>query len=309
MFKGFLSVLDVDRNLLKSLLVSAKVLKNKQFWDDDPSPLKGQTGALIFSKPSLRTRVSFEVGIKELGGNSLYIAGNEIQMGVRESIADIARVISRYVDFVIIRTFSQRDLEVFAENAIIPVVNALTDLLHPCQIMGDIFTIMEKLGQVEDITIAYMGDGNNVANSWVNLSSVLSLDLRIGTASGCEPNKKILENALSKAKGSIKICYDPIEAVKDANVVYTDVWASMGEKDKTDEKAKLLQKFQVNSDLLSAASPDAIVMHCLPAERGKEITDEVIDGPQSVVYDQAENRLHMQKAIMVHLLSALKRMD
>ncbi|MBN1756303.1 ornithine carbamoyltransferase [bacterium] len=307
MDKDFISVLDLDKNLIKSLLTSAKVLKYKQFWKDDPKPLDGKIGALIFNKPSLRTRVSFEVGIKELGGSSIYISGNEIQIGKRESVEDVARVISRYVDFVVIRTYSQDDLETFAKVAEVPVINALTDLLHPCQIMSDIFTIMENVGQIEDIKIAYVGDGNNVANSWLNLASILYFHFSIGTVQGLEPNNEILKRAQSKSNSTVEVVYDPYEAVRDAHVIYTDVWASMGEKEKADERSNLLKKFQINQELLSAARPNAIVMHCLPAERGKEITDEVIDGPQSVVFDQAENRLHMQKAILLELLGGIRK--
>lgn len=267
-----------------------------------PKPLAGKSVACIFTKPSLRTRVSFEVGINELGGHAVYITDNEIKLGQRESVADAARVLSRYVGLIMIRTFKQSDVDELARYASVPVVNGLTDLVHPCQILGDYFTVMENLKKKERYTVAYLGDGNNITNSWLNLASVIPLEIRVGTAEtdGIDPAllKKAEENSLSK----VLITDDPKEAVAGADVVYTDVWASMGQKHLADDKAKKLEKFQVNSSLLAMANPEAIVLHCLPAERGREITDEVMDGPKSVVFDQAENRLHIQKAIMAFLL-------
>lgn len=264
--------------------------------------LKGATVACIFHKPSLRTRISFETGIHQLGGNSLYITEKEIQLGVRESIYDAAKVLSRYVGMIVIRTFEQSDVEQLGKHAEVPVINGLTDLLHPCQVMGDMFTVLEKKGRLKDTKIAYLGDGNNVCNSWLNACTRFPLDLRIGTARGTEPNPEILERARSAGLSKINICYEPETAIADADVVYTDVWASMGQKDLAQERAKLLSSFQVNHQLLSKAASDCIVMHCLPANRGEEITDEVMDGSHSVVFDQAENRLHVQKAIMMTLI-------
>ena len=266
-----------------------------------PKPLAGKSAACIFTKPSLRTRVSFEVGINELGGNALYITDNEIKIGVRESVHDVAKVLSRFVGLIMIRTFAHADVTGLAEHADVPVVNGLTDLVHPCQIMGDYFTILEHKKK-EKFSIAYLGDGNNVCNSWLNLTSLIPIDLRIGTDKSTPPDQNILEKAKANSQSSVTITDDPKEAVGNADVIYTDVWASMGQKDKQDEKTKLLSKFQVNSALLTGAAPDCLVMHCLPAERGREITDEVIDGPHSVVFDEAENRLHIQKAIMAFLL-------
>ncbi len=266
-----------------------------------PKPLAGKSAACIFTKPSLRTRVSFEVGINELGGNALYITDNEIKIGVRESVHDVAKVLSRFVGLIMIRTFAHADVTGLAKYADVPVVNGLTDLVHPCQIMGDYFTIMEHKKK-EKFSIAYLGDGNNVCNSWLNLASLIPIDLRIGTDKSTPPDRNILEKAKANSESSVTITDDPKEAVGNADVIYTDVWASMGQKDKQDEKTKLLGKFQVNSALLTGAAPDCLVMHCLPAERGREITDEVIDGPHSVVFDEAENRLHIQKAIMAFLL-------
>jgi ornithine carbamoyltransferase len=267
-----------------------------------PRPLAGKSVACIFTKESLRTRVSFEVGIHDLGGHPIYITDKEIKLGQRESVADAARVLSRYVGLIMIRTFAQTDVEELARYASVPVVNGLTDLVHPCQILGDYFTALEHLGPRERYTIAYLGDGNNIANSWLNLASRLPLDLRIGTSGDTQPDAGLLEKANSNPDSKVLVTDDPKEAVRGADVLYTDVWASMGQKHLADEKESKLRKFQINSALLEEAGPEAIVMHCLPAVRGKEITDEVIDGPQSVVFDEAENRLHIQKAIMAFLL-------
>lgn len=267
-----------------------------------PKPLAGKSVACIFTKPSLRTRVSFEVGIFELGGNPLYITDNEIKLGERESVADVARVLSRYVGMIMIRTFKQSDVEGLASHGSVPVINGLTDLVHPCQILGDYFTAMEHLPKKDRWVISYLGDGNNISNSWLNLASLIPIEFRIGTDPETPPDAAILKKAKSNPESRIVVTDDPKEAVEGADVVYTDVWASMGQKHLAEEKAKKLKKFQVNRALLDGASSKAIVMHCLPAERGREITDEVMDGPQSVVFDQAENRLHIQKAIMAFLM-------
>jgi len=242
------------------------------------------------------------VGIYELGGHALYITDNEIKLGQRETIADAAKVLSRYVGMIMIRTFAHSDVEGLAKHASVPVINGLTDLVHPCQILGDYFTILEHLKQKERYKIAYLGDGNNITNSWLNLASLIPLELRIGTAADTLPDAGILAKAKANADSKILLTTDPKEAVADADVIYTDVWASMGQKHLAEEKEKKLKKYQVNSSLLAGANPKAIVMHCLPAERGREITDEVLDGPQAVVFDEAENRLHIQKAIMVFLM-------
>ncbi len=302
MKRDFLAVTDFSTSEIKDTLTIAKVVKHMHRWGDDPKPLAGKHAALMFRKPSLRTRASFETGIRQLGGDTLFFSDAEIGMGKRESVHDVAKVMSRFFDLVVIRTFAHEEITEFAKYAEVPVINALTDLLHPCQIMGDIFTIMEYKNRVDDLVIAYVGDGgNNIANSWVNLASRLSFQLRIGTTEDRQPDPKILENARNAGLSEIIITDDPVEAVRDADVVYTDVWASMGEKDKIAEREQKLKKFQVNAELLSHAKPDVIFMHCLPAERGREVTDEVMDGPHSVVFDQAENRLHIQKAIILQL--------
>jgi len=247
--------------------------------------------------------MSFEVGISQLGGQSLYITEKEISLGVRESIHDAAKVLSRYLATIMIRTFKHSDVEELALHADVPVVNGLTDLTHPCQILGDYFTLLEKRGKRDGFKIAYLGDGNNVTNSWINLAARIPIELRIGTAADTQPDAEILKRAQKSGVSKIIMTEDPKEAVAGADVIYTDVWASMGQKDKAEETARLLQKYQINAALVKLAAPDCLVMHCLPAERGREITDEVIDGPHSVVFDEAENRLHIQKAIMVFLMS------
>ena len=267
-----------------------------------PKPLAGKAVACIFTKASLRTRVSFEVGIQQLGGNALYITDNEIKLGERESVADAAQVLSRYVGMIMIRTYKQSDVEGLAKYARVPVINGLTDAVHPCQILGDYFTILEHKSPERKYKVAYLGDGNNITHSWLNLASLIPLDLRIATAPDCRPEMLYVERARKNPQSSVLLTDDPKEAVAGADVVYTDVWASMGQKHLAEEKEKKLRSFQVNSSLLKGADPGAIVMHCLPAERGKEITDEVMDGPQSVVFDEAENRLHVQKAILTLLM-------
>jgi ornithine carbamoyltransferase len=299
--RDFLTELDFSREEVIETLALARELKELT---DRPyhTAIKGQTWGLIFHKPSLRTRISFEVAVNQLGGRPIYITDNEIQLGKRETVADAAQVLSRYLNGIIIRTFKQSDIEELAKYADIPVINALTDLLHPCQIMSDILTIYEKIGRYEDFKIVYIGDGNNMTNSWLNLSTLLGFELVVATSPDTLPDMTIFENASKSGSSKVSISHDPAEAVHGAHVIYTDVWASMGQKDQFIEKEKALKAFQVNKELVSKADKDCIVMHCLPAERGKEITDEMMDGPQSVVFDQAENRLHMQKAIMLKLL-------
>ncbi len=300
MSKDFLAITDFTTEEIEETLELALDMKSGKI---TPLPLTGKAVACIFLKASLRTRVSFEVGIMQLGGKSLYITGDEIGLGKRESAYDAAKVLSRFVDMIMIRAFDHKQVEELAQHAEIPVINGLTDLLHPCQVMGDMLTALEHKEKVEGLTIAYLGDGNNVTNSWLNASTRFPFDLRIGTSPETKPNQEILENAQKVGLSQISVTFDAKEAIKDADVVYTDVWASMGEKHLSDKRKKLLKSFQVNSDLLKAAKDDCIVMHCLPANRGEEITDEVMDGPHSVMFDQAENRLHAQKAIMVKLLS------
>jgi len=297
--RDFLQITDFSTEELKDLFDLAVELKAKTKNGECPTPLNGETWACIFHKASLRTRISFEVGLSQLGGGSLYITDKEIELGKRESIPDVARVLSRYVGGIIIRTFSHQHIEELAEWASVPVINALTDFTHPCQVISDLLTIQEHLGTYEGKTITYLGDGNNMARSWINAARRLDFTLRIGTNKDTHPGELV---DIAQSEGAkVEVLYDPIAAVDGSHVVYTDVWASMGEKDAAAERANLLAKFQINNELLKHADEKAIVMHCLPAERGREITDEVMDGDKAVVFDEAENRLHAQKAIMVML--------
>jgi ornithine carbamoyltransferase len=306
MKRDFLAVSDFTAEEIKEVFKLAEGMKKKKI---SPKSLEGKMVACIFHKPSLRTRISFEVGINQLGGKSLYITKDEFRLGKkddpgkREWFYDGAKVLSRMVDLMVIRTFEHSGVQELAKFSEIPVINALTDLYHPCQIMGDMFSIWERKNKIENISIAFLGDGNNVCNSWLDTACLIPLDLRIGTSPETLPDKDVLERAKKTNISKISLIYDPKEAVKDADVVYTDVWASMGQEDLYEKKANLLRKFQLNSELLRHAKKDCLVMHCLPAHRGEEITDEVMDGPNSIVFDQAENRLHVQKGIMVKLLS------
>lgn len=268
-------------------------------------PLKHRTVAMIFEKPSLRTRVSFELGIHELGGYAINLAGDGAGIGIgkRESVRDIAMLLSRYNDAIVARLYSHQVMEELAKHATIPVVNALTDLSHPCQILADAFTLYEKQLWYDGIKIVFVGDGNNVANSWIELASVLPIHFVLACPSGYEPDAKILKKATSAGLSKIEVIQDPVEAVKNADVIYGDVWTSMGQEAEKEVRLKAFAKYQINQELLEKAKASAVVMHCMPAHRGEEITDEVIDGPQSVVLDEAENRLHIQKALLVKLLN------
>ena len=255
---------------------------------------------MIFEKPSTRTRVSFEVAIYQLGGHPIYLSPKELQLSRGETLKDTAQVLSRYLDGIVIRTFSHEIIEEFAKWSDVPVINALTDQHHPCQAMADMMTILEKKGKLEGVKIAYVGDGNNVANSLIEASALVKAKINVATPEDYKPSEKSIEQ--SKVLSDIRICNKPYEAVLDADVIYTDVWLSMGEEQNIEKKNKF-KDFKVNTELLKKAKPDAIVMHCLPAHRGEEITDEVLDGPQSVVLDQAENRLHTEKAILEFLIN------
>lgn len=268
-----------------------------------PRPLENKVAGLIFHKPSLRTRQSFETGVFRLGGHPMFITDAEIKLGVRESIHDVAHVMSRYLGLIVIRTFQQAHVDELAGHATVPVINALTDSFHPCQVMGDIMTAREHLGRIDNLTVAFMGDGNNVFHSWANLAARIPMDLRLATSPETMPNEAIVTAARNAGLSKITITNDPKKAADGADIIYTDVWASMGQKELAEDRARLLAAFQVNGALLKNAKPSAIVMHCLPAERGREITDEVIDGPQSVVFDEAENRLWIQGAIIAQLLA------
>lgn len=302
MQKDFLAITDLNATEIREILELSRELKQKQKEGEVNQPLSGKTMAMIFQKPSARTRISFETGMYQLGGYALYLGPYDIQIGKRESVSDIARVISRYNDVIMARLFGHEDILELAEYSSVPVVNGLTDLLHPCQVMADIFTILEKKNKIEDLTIAYIGDGNNVCNSWLNLASRIPFKLNMGIPEGYDPDKEILSISKKANLSEIQIFRNPRMAANNADVIYTDVWASMGQEEEGDQRKLDFKNFQVNDALLSHADEDCIVLHCLPAHRGDEISDSVIDGPQSVVFDQAENRMHVQKAILVKLL-------
>jgi ornithine carbamoyltransferase len=296
--KDFISIADIDRSKMEELLSLAAELKKDRTGRND---LEGKTVALVFHKPSLRTRVSFEVGVSELRGHAMYVTDAEIKMGQRESTYDIGKVLSRYVHGIMIRTFAHTNCTELAEAADVPVINGLTDLTHPCQVMGDIMTCIEHGKDPDSMVVAFIGDGNNVANSWINAAGNMPFLLRIAGPSGYDPDPGLLAAARSKG-ARVELLRDPIKAVTGADVVYTDVWTSMGQEAEKSARERQFRPYQVNDDLLAHAAPDAIVLHCLPAHRGEEITDAVMDGARSAVFDQAENRLHAQKAIMVELM-------
>jgi len=269
-------------------------------------PLQGKTLVLIFEKPSLRTRVTFEVAINQLGGKAIYLSPTDIKMGIRESISDIAKNLSCWVEGIIIRAFSQKTVVELSKNASIPVINALSDLEHPCQAIADLYTILEHKGKLKGIKLAYLGDGNNVCNSLILCSAKLGVDIRVATPEGYEPKKEIVKKAKEEAKkagSKIEILNDPKLVVKNADIVYTDVWVSMGQEKERDKRLEVFPPYQVNKRLINLAKDDCLVMHCLPAHREEEITSEVMDGPNSIIFKQAENRLHTEKAILVKLLS------
>jgi len=303
--RSFLAIDDLSRQELLDLIEYSIRLKEQTSAGVCPQFFSGKMAGLIFHKPSLRTRISFETGVMQLGGGSIFITDQEIQLGVRESIADAAKVLSRYLDVIVIRTYHQSDIEELAREADIPIINALTDKLHPCQIFCDLLTIREKFGRIEGLKLSYFGDGNNMARSWINAAKLLDIDLWIATSADTHPGKKFVEDALETARGRITITDNPAEAADKADILYTDVWASMGEKSEAAARADSLKALQINEKLLQNANPNSIVMHCLPAERGKEITDAVMDGAKSVVFDQAENRLHGQKTILLWTLGEI----
>ncbi|MCL6582740.1 MAG: ornithine carbamoyltransferase [bacterium] len=310
MNKDLLTVKDLTAEDFEHLMALSFDLKRKRKMGQDVhfAPLKGKTLAMIFQKPSTRTRISFEVGMVRLGGYALYLNANDLQIGRGEPIADTARILSGYVDAVLIRTFQQKEIEELARLATIPVINGLTDKFHPCQILSDLFTIREKIGPLSSsLKIAYIGDGNNVANSWLQAAAMLNLHLWIACPSGYEPDPEVIREAeVSEgiAQGRIVITHDPQEAAYQADVLYTDVWVSMGQESQKEERRQAFRGYQINAALVQKANKDALVMHCLPAHRGEEITDEVLEGKNSVVFDQAENRLYLQQALLLKLLGA-----
>lgn len=303
MKRDFISIKDLNLEEIEHIFSLTHDLKGKV--KDFSQSLSGKSLGLIFLKPSLRTRVSFEVGINQLGGHALYLAPEDIKFGTREAIKDFGSVISRYLDVLVVRTFSHQSLEELAQYSTIPVINGLTDLLHPCQALSDLYTIREKKVNLPGIKLAYVGDGNNVSHSLLYGSAKLGVHLTVCTPQKYQPKKDIVAFAQDLAKNSgaeISLTDEPSSAVGGADIIYTDVWASMGQESEYKKKVKYFKGFQVNPKLLSLAKADCLVMHCLPAHRDEEITDEIIDGPSSIVLDQAENRMHAQKAILLLLL-------
>ncbi|QXE90441.1 ornithine carbamoyltransferase [Geomonas subterranea] len=302
MKKDFLALSQFTKAELDAMFALCKDLKAKTKNREEHHLLKGKSLAMIFEKSSTRTRISFEVGMYQLGGHPLFISSKDSQMGRGEPIKDTARVMARYCDGVMIRTFAQETVEEFAKYASIPVINGLTDLHHPCQIMADVFTVIEHKGSYDGLKFAWIGDGNNMANSWIEAAAIFGFDLTLACPEGYDPNPQVL--AWAKANGSAKIVVtrDPREAAKDADVLNTDVWASMGQEEEQKIREKAFAGYQLDEKLLALAKKDALVLHCLPAHRGEEISDGVIEGPNSVVWDEAENRLHVQKAIMATLM-------
>ena len=302
MKKDFLALSQFSKAELDAIFALTKELKKKQKTGVEHHLLKGKTLAMIFEKSSTRTRISFEVGMYQLGGHPLFINGKDSQMGRGEPIKDSARVISRYCDGVMIRTFAQQTVEEFAKYASVPIINGLTDLHHPCQIMADIFTVIEAKGGYQGLKFAWIGDGNNMANSWIEAAAIFGFDLTLACPEGYDPNAAVLEWARAQGGSRIVVTRDPKEAAQDADVLNTDVWASMGQEEEQKVREKAFVGFQLNEELLDLAQGNAMVLHCLPAHRGEEISDQVIEGPHSAVWDEAENRLHVQKAIMATLM-------
>ncbi len=301
MNKDFLSIAELKKDEVFELLALADSLKEKK----DVKPLAGKTVAMIFQKPSLRTRVSFEVGVVQLGGHAVFLTDEGVGLGVRESAADVANVLSRYNDGIVARVFDHQILLDLSTFATVPVINALSDLSHPCQILADLYTIRQHNKLRDHFKIAYVGDGNNIVNSWLELSSIIPIHLTLAIPVGYEPDKTIFDKAIRSNMSKIEVIRDPRNAVNKADVVYTDTWTSMGQEKEKTKRIYDFWEYQVNASLIRHAKKDVIVMHCLPAHRGEEVTNEVLDGKQSVVTDQAENRLHIQKAIMAKLIGKI----
>ncbi|WP_321366517.1 ornithine carbamoyltransferase [uncultured Desulfuromusa sp.] len=302
MNKDFLALSDWTLEDLEAIFSLTRELKQKQK-EGTPHPLlKGQTLGMIFEKSSTRTRVSFEVGMFQLGGHGLFLHSGTTQMGRGEPIKDTARVMSGYCDGVMARTYSHKALEEFAAHSYVPVINGLSDLYHPCQLVADIFTVTEHKEDYRNLKYCWIGDGNNMANSWINAAALIGFELRIATPKGYEPDREIISLA-EKSGAKILLSNDPREAAAGADVLNTDVWASMGQEAEQQERIKAFTGFQINADILKLADPEAVVMHCLPAHRDEEITDEVVEGPQSIIFNEAENRLHAQKAILATLMA------
>lgn len=301
MKRDLVSISDLEPDQLSAIFSLAQRLKRERRADQAHPLLSGKTLAMLFEKPSLRTRVTFEAGIVQLGGYAVYLSPADIGLGTRESPTDVARNLSRWVDLIMVRTFAHQTVLELAEQATVPVINGLSDLSHPCQILADCLTLIEQRGRLDGLRIAFVGDGNNVVNSWLNAAAKLPISFRLACPPGYEPDAELL-SAAQKAGGDIRVSHALQDAVDGADVVYTDVWTSMGQEDESAVRQQAFAPYQLNAEVLALAKPEALVMHCLPAHRGQEISAEVLDGPQSIVLEQAENRLHVQKAVMVWLL-------
>jgi ornithine carbamoyltransferase len=298
MKRDLLSIRDLSAQEILGLIAKAEKMKAELALGALSKSLAGKIVGLIFLKPSTRTRVSFEAAICRLGGQPMFMTAQDTQISRKEPLADMARVLDRYIDAIVMRTFAQSDVEELAGFASIPVINALTDYSHPCQVLADLMTIHEKRGSLENLTVAWVGDGNNVANSWLNAAGRLGFSLNLACPPGYEPDQELLDWAARQAKTKIRLLTDPREAVSGADVLYTDVWASMGQEREATERMEAFRPYQINSQLLTCAPPHAIVLHCLPAHRGEEITEEVFESRRAPIFDQAENRLHMQMALL-----------
>lgn len=297
-----LTLADWTADQINEIFELTKELKEKQKSGISHRILEGKSLGMIFEKSSTRTRVSFEVGMYQLGGQALFLSKDDIQMGRGEPVRDTARVLSRFVHGIMIRTFAQSTVEELAEYGSIPIINGLTDLTHPCQLLADIYTIIENFGTLEGITVAYIGDGNNMANSWLNAASVLGFKLNLACPEGFRPDDVIYENAKQKLGDKLMLTSNPKEAAAGSHAVNTDVWASMGQEDQAQARIKAFEGYQVDDKIMALADKNAIFLHCLPAHRGEEVSDSVIEGAQSRVWDEAENRLHAQKAVMARLM-------
>jgi ornithine carbamoyltransferase len=299
--RDFLHVDDLTGEEIRHVLETARETKARLERREDYKPFQDHTLAMIFAKPSARTRVSFETGFSRLGGHAVYLSPQDIEIGKREAVKDVARVLSRYNDLIMARLFDHAHILELAENATVPVINALTDYNHPCQIMADLFTIWEKRGHLDDLKIVYVGDGNNVVHSWLRMAARIPLHFVCACPENYLPDSQTVDRAKQAGLSEIQIAHDPLAAVRGATVVYTDVWASMGQKHELEERKRYFAGFQVNQALMAAAGPSALFMHCLPAQRGLEVTDAVIESPASIVFDEAENRMHAQNALMLFL--------
>lgn len=301
MIKNFIHITDFTTEEIRETLELAKEIKTKLKNGENYKPFKDHSLAMIFAKPSARTRISFETGFFRLGGHALYLGPHDIGIGKREAVKDIARVISRYNDMIMARLFDHQHIVELAEYSTVPVVNGLTDYNHPCQIMADILTILEHRGSLDNMKVAYLGDGNNIVHSWLRLATRIPFEFVCVCPLGYEPDLDTVQLVKDSGISSVEISHDPIAGVKGADVIYTDVWASMGQKEETEDREKIFKDFQVNSDLMAATGTKTLFMHCLPAERNREVTDKVMEAEYSIVFDEAENRMHAQNAIMVKI--------